>query len=166
MSMKPKEVLQAPKVVTKAGDWKVITGKATAMGKAFPIARDFTLRLGRNWHWRVDQVEAGAIRYRLLTAYHGDTQEYRAWLAMPRGDSHVIVAQLEFHGTHPGWHCHIACCDLEDVEPGRGHPRSARRFPGGNSRHRRQDFNMSDSAALAKAFEFFNVTGTPDGSLI
>jgi hypothetical protein len=164
--MKPKDLLRLPKVVAQAGTWKVVTGRAKMPGTAFPLSRRFSLQLGRNWHWRVDGLEDGNLIYRLLTAYNLELEEYRAWLSTARGDSQVIVAQLEFHGTHPGWHCHIACCPLADVEPGQGHPRSAARFPGGTSEHRRQAFDMSESSALSAVFNFFRVVGAPEGSML
>jgi hypothetical protein len=133
---------------------------------AFHLSKNFSVQLGRNWRWRVDVVSADGIDYRLLTAFNPELEEYRAWLVAPRGGVHVMVAQLEFHGTHPGWHCHVACCDLDEVEPGQSHPRRAMRFPSGNSAHRRQVFDMTESSALAAAFNFFRVTGTPAGKML
>jgi hypothetical protein len=164
--MKPKDLLRLPKVVTKAGEWKVITGRSQMPSSAFPLSKSYAVKLGRNWHWRVDAVQACEVDYRVLTAFNLEIEEYRAWLSMAFGDAYVIVAQLEFHGTHPGWHSHIACCDIDDVEPGRGHPRAARRFPNGNNRHRRQAFDVTESSALSAAFNFFRVTGTPGGSML
>lgn len=164
--MKPKDIIRLPKTVTETGSWKVITGKAKMPGTAFPLSRNFSVQLGRNWHWRVDAVSASGVEYRLLTAFHPETEEYRAWLAAPRGAAHVMVGQLEYHGTHPGWHCHVACCDLDEIENGQAHPRSAVRFPNGTSRHRRTVFDMSESDALSTAFNFFRVTGTPEGDLL
>jgi hypothetical protein len=134
---------------------------------AFPLTKNYPLQLGRNWHWRVDIAQAaGVLACSILTAYQPDLQEYRAWLAIPQDSVLTILAQLEFHGTHPGWHCHIACCDVADVEAGQTHPRSAVRFPGGNNKHRRLGFDVTDSSALAKAFNFFAVTGTPPEALV
>jgi hypothetical protein len=164
--MKPKHLLHLPKVVSQAGAWKVVTSKARMPSGAFRLSKRHGLELGRNWHWRVDVVEDGTLIYRLLTAFNLDHVEFRAWLSTASGDDNVIVAQLEFHGDHPGWHCHIACCDLEDVEAGQSHPRSAYRFPGGNSKHRRLAFDLTESSALSTAFNFFRITGTPEGSFI
>jgi hypothetical protein len=166
MSMRPKDLVRLPKVVIEAGSWKVVTGRAKMPTTAFPLSKNFSVQLGRNYHWRVDVVRARDVDYRILTAYQPDFEEYRSWLAVPRGNAHTVVAQLEFHGTHPGWHCHIACCDVDDVEVGQGHPRSAMRFPGGNNKHRRLNFDMTDSVALAKAFNFFSVTGAPEGAMV
>ena len=164
--MKPKDLLRLPKVIAKAGEWKLVTGRSQMQGNAFPLSRNFSLKLGRNWHWRVDQASAHDVSFRILVAFNLDIEEYRAWMSMPVGDAHVMVAQLEYHGTHPGWHAHIACCDIDEVEAGRGHPRSARRLPGGFKKHRRQAFDVTESSALAAAFNFFRVTGTPGGSML
>jgi hypothetical protein len=164
--MKPKDILRLPKSVVKAGEWKVVTGKSVMPKMAFPLSRTFGLQLGRNWHWRVDSVRAGTIDLRVLTAFQAETEEFRAWMSMPSGDAHVIVAQLEFHGDHPGWHAHVACCDMDDVEAGQGHPRAAGRFPGGYSNHRRKTFDVTESSALSMAFNFFRVTGAPGGTMI
>lgn len=164
--MKPTDLIRLPKAVVEAGDWKVVTGKAKMPKSAFPLSRSYGVVLGRNWHWRVDVLEAGGASFRLLTAYHADTLEYRAWLSMPAGPDHVIVGQLEFHGSHPGWHCHVACCDLREIEAGQAHPRIAARLPGGNRPHRRLEFDVTDSTALSTAFNFFRVTGTPKDALL
>jgi hypothetical protein len=164
--MKPKDVLRLPKSVSEKGAWKVVTGRSKMPSTAFPLSKNFSVQLGRNWHWRVDVVTAAGTSYRLLTAFNPELEEYRSWLTVPRGGVHVMVAQLEFHGTHPGWHCHVACLDLEEVEPGQGHPRNAIRFPNGNSMHRRQNFDVTESSALAKAFNFFGVTATPEDPMI
>lgn len=164
--MKPRDVVGLPKVVTKPGEWKVVTGRARMPTTAFPVSRKHSLQLGRNWHWRVDDVAAGDSAFRLLVAFNLDYEEYRAWLAMPRGDAQLMIAQLEYHGSHPGWHCHMACRVLEEVEPGQGHPRSAHRFPGSAKRHRRLSFDMTESTALERAFNFFRVTGTPRGAML
>jgi|HubBroStandDraft_1064217.scaffolds.fasta_scaffold00009_44 hypothetical protein len=164
--MKPRKLLRLRKVVVEAGSWKVVTGKAKMPGTAFPLSKSFSIQLGRNWHWRVDVTEGSGILFRVLTAYNLDLEEYRAVMTVPRGNQHVVIASLEFHGTHPGWHCHLPCCDLEDVEAGQGRPRSSNRIPGGHLKHRRKVFGMTESTALAKSFGFFVITGIPEGSLI
>jgi hypothetical protein len=161
-----REAIKVKKTVVETGGWKVVTGKAKMSGSAFPIARSNRIQLGRNWHWRVDTATADGVSYRLLTAFNADLQEYRAWLTTPRGDSHLVVGQLEFHGSHPGWHCHVICGELDDAEAGQSHSRFATRLPDGGNRHRRQSFDMTESRALELAFNFFRITGTPDGAMI
>lgn len=162
--MTPKDVLKAPKAVVQAGSWKVVTGKAKMPTRAFPLSRPF--QLGRNWHWRVDVLEVAGTQLRLLTAYEPQREEFRAWLSYQRGSAYVILAQLEFHGTHPGWHCHTYCKDIGDIPPGETRPRNFMRLPSTDKPHRRVDFAMTNSVAFAKAFEFFRVRGPPAGALI
>jgi hypothetical protein len=164
--MRPRDLIRIRKVVSKAGDWKVVTGKSGMTAASFPISKSYGVLLGRNWHWRSDAVEGNGMAFRILTAFHPGKEEYKACMVVPRGNQHVVVASLEFHGDHPGWHCHLPCCDLDDVEAGQGHPRSANRLPAAVGNHRRMGFGMTESAALAKSFEFFRVTGTPKGHLI
>jgi hypothetical protein len=44
---------------------------------------------------------AMGARFRLLTAFDPSHEDFRAWLSYPRDGDHAIIAQLEFHGTHP-----------------------------------------------------------------
>lgn len=128
--MTPRTLVRIKKSVVKPGEWKVVTGKTVMPKTAFPLSRRDGFKLGRGWHWRVDSLEITGHRLRLLTAFHQDKEEFLAWLSTPRGESHVIVAQLEFHGDHPGWHCHAACCKIDDIEAGNSRPRKCVEFPG------------------------------------
>jgi hypothetical protein len=164
--MKPRDLIKIPKVVTKAGEWKVVTGKTGMSTSSFPISKNYGVQLGRNWHWRVDVVKGTGAEFRILTAFHAGKEEYKSSMTIARGNQHVVVACLEFHGDHPGWHCHLPCCEMAEVEAGQGHPRSANRLPAADGTHRRQVFDMTESSALSKSLGFFGVTGTPQGSLV
>lgn len=158
------------KTVAVAGTWKVETGKAGKMNKsAFPLSKRSSVRLGRGWHWRVDTLTGGGETFRLLTAFQPDKEEYRAILGLVGpGELLTIIGELEYHGTHPGWHCHAVCEDVTSIVPGCVHheARGCVRLPGGDRHHRDMEFDVTESNALGKAFEFFGVTGTPAGSMI
>jgi len=116
--MTPRQIIRTPKIVIAEGEWKVVTKKATMPATAFPMTKRDSFRLGRGWHWRVDVLQCCHIRVRLLTAFNPDTENYVAWLSMPRGENHAVLARLEYHadhGDHCGWHCHAPCCDLSQV---------------------------------------------------
>lgn len=69
-----------------------------------------------------------------------------------------VIASYEFHGTHPGWHLHAACGDLESIPLGsmRGHWQ--KRLPLPRKVHRRTDFGVTDDAtALDVAARFFRL---------
>jgi hypothetical protein len=135
---------------------------------AFPVGSNYPVGFARRWHWRVDYLtgEDGAT-FRLLTAFNRDIEEFRAWLAVDVGKSAILLARYEFHGTHPGWHCHAPCDDVEAGDAGALRVRDCKRMPGGTGFHRRQDFDTtSEERALARSFTFFNVTGGNAGDLI
>lgn len=168
--MTPRQVIRFPKAIVTKGEWKVVTRKAAMPASAFPMTKRDSFRLGRGWHWRVDILQCSPIKLRLLTAFNPDTENYLAWLSMPRGDNHAVLARLEYHSDHGeqcGWHCHAPCCDLSHVEIGQPIGRNYARVPGGNERHRRNEFGTTTNDwALSKAFKFFRVTDRAEGGML
>lgn len=163
--MRAKDIVRLPKTVTHEGVWKVVTGTAKMPPSAFRLSKRASYQLGRHWHWRVDELEGGGFKFRLLTAYRSDNEEYLAWLSTPIGDGLRIIARFEFHGSHPGWHCHSHCGDHEDIPVSEQAPYIFKRAPGPNSPHRKQEFVKTDYAAMQKAFSFFGVKPGPNWSL-
>lgn len=166
-TMRVRATILAPKRVTEKGAWKAITGTSRMPKNAFPVGRDSPVVFARNWHWRVDELEnEGAARLRLLTAFNSHFEEYRAWLGVEFGKNMVVAARYEFHGDHPGWHCHAPCDDLDGTDLGALRARDCLRFPSGRGFHRSQKFDItSEGHALARSFEFFRVSG-PKGELL
>ena len=167
--MKVREVVRRPKKLIEQGAWKVVTGSGGKMTRSsFPISRGGPVIFGRHWHWRIDKIACDVSHYRLLTAYDPRTEEYLSWLAVLDGDTTVLVARYEFHGTHPGWHCHAPCEEISLTETiGALDYRGADRFPGGNNMHRRRAFGItSEQHALFASFTFFNVETKPEGAMI
>jgi hypothetical protein len=156
--MRSRDIVRLPKTVTKAGSWKVTTGTAKMPPGAFPLSRRSSYRLSRGYHWRVDELEGGGMVFRLLTAFNTDKSEFEAILGTPVPGGLRVIARLEFHGTHPGWHCHATCRhDHEDVPIGEQSPRMFERAPVAAGRHRRQAFVRTETEAEQKAFRFFSV---------
>ncbi len=155
--MRVRRLLAKPKVVTKAGEWK--TGKMSRT--AFPLSRARSLVLGANWSWRVDILAADGAEMRLLTAFEPSKQNFIAWLSLKRGDSHVVLARLEFHGHEPGIHAHASCdADVHDLPAGVVKPLGTRRAPKYGKPHRRATYEMSETTALNMALKFFKVSGS------
>jgi hypothetical protein len=163
----PRQVIRIRKtVIEPAGSWKVVTGRGGKMAASdFALSRRGSMGLGRGWHWRVDSLDANGTELRLLTTFNPRIEEFRSWLGYPKEGMLVIVARLEFHGSHPGWHCHSACCDVAEIEPGQPLHRQTVRIPAADQRHRKLEFVRHEAAALA-AFRLYRVTGTPAGRLI
>jgi hypothetical protein len=165
--MRPRDIVRLPKTVTKLGQWKLTTGTAKMPPSAFQPSKRASYRLGRGYHWRVDDLAADGLRFRLLTAFCSDKCEYLSWLAMPVGDGLRVIARLEFHGTHPGWHCHAPCDgDHEGIPVGDPAPRTFNRAPLADARHRRTDFVRTETEAEEKAFRFFSVKPEKDWGLV
>jgi hypothetical protein len=130
---------------------------------AFPLHRQRAFVLGTQWSWRVDLLcpegDSGT-ELRLLTAFEPSKQNFIAWLSYKRGDSYVVLARLEFHGSEPGIHAHAVCdTDLQDVQAGVTKPLGTRRAPRYGRPHRRDTYEMSEATALGTSFKFYNVSG-------
>ena len=162
LSMRVRDLIAAPKVVTKAGEWK--SGKMTRT--AFPMSRTRNFQLGARWSWRVDLVDAGGVECRLLTAFEPSKHGFLAWLTCRRGDAHVMLARLEYHGSEPGIHCHASCDEVHNVQVGVVKPYPTTRLPKYCAFHRRSTYEMTEASALAVSFEFFNVKKAPQGALV
>jgi hypothetical protein len=152
--MRARELILKPKQITKAGDWK---SQATMPKTAFPLSPTRQFRLGPKWIWRVDVLECENVECRLLTAFEPMKQTFVAWLSYERGGGYTLVARLEFHGDEPGWHCHSNCGPVSDIPIGVVKPLGTVRVPKARAFHRRTDYDITESDALAKSFKFFRV---------
>lgn len=126
---------------------------------AFPLSRprNRSYRLGA-FRWRIVCFEALEADFRLLIAYRADKEQYRAVLAQEHDRDMAVLAQYEFHGTHPGWHVLATCKDIEDAPTGVMRHPWQRRFPGPRGYHRNVAFNISsDEHALAVAAKKFRL---------
>ena len=126
---------------------------------AFPLSRPRNrfYRLG-TYRWRVVRFTALDAAFRLLIAYHSDKEQYRAVLAIEHERDMTVLAQYQFHGTHPGWHVLATCEDVETAPSGVMRYPGQRRLPPARQFHRRVEFGIaSDDHAVTKAAEFFRL---------
>jgi hypothetical protein len=153
--MRLKRIILAKKHITDGGEWK----RRQKMPRThFPLLKSKSYQIPAKWDaWRVVRFEALGRSFRLLIAFDVGYEEYRAWLALDRGEDMVLLARLEFHGSHPGWHCHANCDDphvrISGVVKGFGD----RRYPKARRFHRHQQFNVAEHNALAIAFRFYGI---------
>lgn len=82
---------------------------------AFPLSKTHTYALGSRWQWCVWRLAARDRRYRLLVAFDPAKEQYQAWLGLEAGTDQALLARLEYHPTHRGWHCHVKTGTVEDV---------------------------------------------------
>lgn len=123
---------------------------------AFPLSRSHTYQLGKGWRWCVLTLTDDGRRFRLLVAYEKSKSQYRAWLGLESGTDQALLARLEYHPSHRGWHCHVKKGDIADVGCGVVRHSSARervRLCADTA-----DFAVNDSDALAIACRIFNVS--------
>lgn len=85
---------------------------------AFPLSKNNSFRLGTGWDWCVHTLDCEGQAMRLLIAFHAGKQEYLAWLAIDTGTDLGLIARLEHHASHLGWHVHLKPNDLTKLAYG------------------------------------------------
>jgi hypothetical protein len=162
--LRGQQIRSADKVVSDWGKWQTGGMPQTA----FPLSkrRGRAYRIGSSYKWRVIQFTALGETCRVLVLYNAAKEQYRATLAIERDRDMIVIASLEFHGTHPGWHLHGACGDIDSHPMGSMRGPLQRRVPGSRTTHRRHDFNVTnEGTALDAAAKFFRLHKT-EGELI
>lgn len=102
--------------------------------------------------------DAVEMSFRLLVAYRIDKEQYRAVLAADYGRDMAVLAQYEFHGTHPGWHVLATCDDIESAPTGVMRHPWQRRIPKARARSSHNNFRVTDdNHALDVAVKFFRL---------
>ena len=109
-----KDIVRARKVVSAPGQWQ--TG--TMPRSAFPLSKSKgkAYKLG-NRRWRAIVFTANGALCRLLVSYSYDLWQYQALLGIDDGGDTKLLARLEHHPTHGGWHAHVTC-DSDVAPPG------------------------------------------------
>lgn len=139
---------RAPKKVAVSGPWK--TGKMTKGD--FPLSKNSSFRLGTGWEYCIHEL-SGPNRMRLLIAFHVGKRDYLAWLTIENDHDQMIIARLEYHASHLGWHVHLKPDDLAKVAWG------VVKQPGERLVDCKSDFDpaIDKNDAEAVAFRVFNV---------
>lgn len=151
--MKFKAFLLAEKTIVDAGKW--VSGKPNK--KLLDLSKG-KLSLGSQWTWRKIVLEVDGRTFHVIVAFHEGKEEYFAHLAVPVGDDNLVLATVENHGTHPGWHLHVNCGG--EAGPniiGRLRYPGQRRIPRGNGNHRIRRLPISRAAALEPVAVFFRL---------
>ena len=152
--MRAIDVARREKTITDGGKWTY--GKMTHA--AFPLSRNHGYRLGQYWNWRVIELELEGALYRLLVAYEPRKLQYRAWLGLVKGDDQILLARLEYHPDHLGWHCHMTYGELEKITPGvvKRHTDRLKACPD------KEPFQPTDMTALNAALRVFRMVPAGD----
>jgi hypothetical protein len=143
------------KRIVETGEWT--HGKMPRT--AFPLSKSHSFALGSAWSWAVWRLAADGRHYKVLVALEPGKQQYQAWLGFESGADQALLARLEYHPSHRGWHCHVKKGELEDVGLGVvKHP---------NSREmvrlcKDENFEITLLNAFGLACQVFNIV--PSGS--
>ncbi len=96
-------------------------------------------------------------------AFEPGKQQYWAWLGAIYGDDQALIARVEFHATHDGWHCHWKGGELREVPRGAvkaAYPLERRRGCSG------APLTINRSDAFGIAYRLFNIAEAPSGPLL
>lgn len=145
--------VREPKVLIKLGAWNI--GKKMP-ASAFPLSRSHSYQVGTSWHWCVADAGAKGRAFKILIAFNAGKSDYRAWLSLQYGNDYALLARLEHHRSHKGWHIHCkrGPCD--------GLVRGVVKEPLERDRSRNcgsASFEVGHHDALKFAFRTFNVSG-------
>ena len=157
--MKAVAAIRTKKVFVEATPWH--NGNVSA--SAFPLSHKGKIKLGKAWQWCVHTVADDAQSYRILVAFDAGKNQYWAWLGAIFGADQAVIARVELHSSHDGWHCHWKTGPLIDV------PRGA--VKAGGSREKRRGcqsnpISLSKSNVCGVAYRLFNVTGHSGESML
>lgn len=148
-------IVRREKRILTLGAWH--SGKRMPRN-AFPLSKSHSYVLGSSYDWSVSEAECGLHRYRVLVALDVAKSQYRGWLGVVRGTDQALIARLEFHPTHHGWHCHLKLGELDRVVCGvvkdsRAHERT-------KICKVKHEFHTTQLDARNIAFRVFNIVGT------
>jgi hypothetical protein len=163
--MRFKDTFRANKEIIEWGDWKHVKMPPAAFPLSYGPKRSY--RLGSAYRWRIIRFGALDHKFRVLVAYRDDIEEYISILGMEVGNDTRIIAEVCFHGSHPGWHVHADCADVRNTPIGAQRWPGMNRRPKGRSRHRRTAYvvgysKMNDAHALEIAVKRFNLHQNAD----
>jgi hypothetical protein len=145
------------KRITSVGPWH--SGKRMPRA-AFLLSKSHSYPLGSSFDWCVVEMQSDVRAYRLLVAFDSAKAQYRAWLGMVDGTDQALIARLEFHPSHSGWHCHTKTGALDKVA--RGVVKEAKNRDRFRICDVDQTFSVTQLDALNIAFRVFNAeSATP-----
>jgi len=131
----------------------------------FPLTTARKFSIGPRYRWRIVLFSCLGLDFRLLVFYRADKERYGAYLGLCDGSNTRVLARYEYHATHPGWHLHTYCGDIEDVPSGRFKWPGQRRIPRAGEYHRNTKFHLDDSMALYISAKKFGLAYTKEDDL-
>lgn len=114
--MKLKDIIRGQKSSLSIGKW----GYGHIPRTQFPMSRlkDRRYKYGKEYAWRVVQFDAAGRHCRILIILNEKKEILRARLGVESSGDMIVISDYEFHGSEPGWHCHVATDDHSEISPG------------------------------------------------
>ncbi len=159
--MKLRKVIYAKKQITDIGTWK---GGQKMPKTVFPLSKSSSFKVPASYRWCCVCFECLGERFKVLIHYRSDISVYAAFLARDVNGDMLVMARLEYHATHPGWHVHTLCNSTGSVAGRTGG--DDRRIPKGKDLHNQLEFGISnDDSAFMRAVKTFRLLDKPPKEL-
>lgn len=158
-----REIIEAEKVVSSYGVWKV----GTIPRASFPL-RKKKMQQSHGWHWRVVEFDALGQRFIVLIRVNEQIQEYYAYLSHMREDGMAVICSHDLHVSHKNWHCHFIQGDVTRIETGYLRDRDHMVYypSGGSEVECTKNFDVNLSNALLVAAKRFRFQEPDQGELL
>lgn len=158
--MNLKAIVHAPKTDIQIGEWK----KGQIPKKDFPArAKPKAFKFGPEYDWAIIRFKALGLDCRVRVLLREGREIYYATLGVVEDGALKVIASFEFHGTEPGWHCHVRCEDVDSIDVATNR-QGAIRLPRAKQHHRRGEFRVTKMNALHKALRLYRIESP--GSLL
>lgn len=157
--MDVRDIIRAGKRVKSDGAW----ASGAMPRSAFPLSKagNKAYKLGSR-RWRVVTFEAHGLNCRLLINFSRPLGQYQAILGVEVAGDTKVLASLEHHPTHKGWHVHVCCRPIKDVPPGMKRGPWVASLSAKGAKHR-MAVPASDDAAFERAVAFFGLDRREEG---
>src|SRR3546814_16446394 len=113
--MRLQDLINAPKSDVHVGEWK--KGKIPRADFPLSRARSKDYKYSSAYDWCVIRFRALGADCRVRVLLREGREIYYATLGVVEGGDTKILCSYEYHGTEPGWHCHVKCGDVALVAP-------------------------------------------------
>lgn len=156
--------MKARKADVKYGQWK--TGPMTKSLFQLTKSGSNALRFRGSFEWCLVTFTALGSDFKLLVVTNLAKEQYYAHLGMVVGSDTRMLASLEFHGSHPGWHIHAGCAvDVQLIPVGRYKGEWRKTLPRSHHLCRRKKYGITQENRLLIAIKQFGLDNTesPDG---
>lgn len=159
--MRLADFIRAEKTDIKLGDWHA--GKIPRANFPMSGARGKAYKFGPSYSWQLITFVCLGRHCRVLILMNEGKAMFRASFGVDCGNDTVLLCDHEFHGDHPGWHCHLATGDFDDLAPGINRA-DKRRWPRKGAQHSQKEFGITKENARHRVLERFRIS--QKGSLL